>query len=310
MPLFWRVFTINAAVIVAVVSVLVLAGEVLLGVFAAVLAPAVNFVLLRPALQPLHRLTAVMRKIDLARPGQRVELDGRGEIAALAGTFNEMLDRLESERQESMALALTAQEEERRRIARNLHDEIGQTLTAVLLQLDRLSGRVRPSLRGEAIEATESVRATLDQVRMIARDLRPGVLEDLGLGSALRELCTSFSQRTGLVIEQRIPSRLPALSNEAELALYRVAQESLTNVAKHANAQRAELRLERVPGGLVLRVCDDGTGMAETRNLGGLRSMREWALLAGGELHVGNRRPRGVQVRLRVPSELGKREAA
>ena len=321
MPLFWRVFATNAAVIVGAVVVLAStpgqvrwpasAWEAVIGAVGLVVVLAVNLVLLRPAFEPLRRLTALMREIDLFRPGQRIEAGGRGEIATLASTFNEMLERLETQRQESMALALTAQEEERRRIARNLHDEIGQTLTAVLLQVDRLSSHVRPELRAECEEAAEAVRASLDQVRTIARDLRPGVLEDLGLGSALRELCTTLSQRTGLPIDRRIPSRLPPLSDQAELALYRVAQESLTNIVRHADAGQAELRLERVPGGVVLRVTDDGTGLdgTERRNVGGLRSMREWALLAGGELAVGNRVPRGVQVRLKV-SSLELRQAA
>jgi two-component system, NarL family, sensor histidine kinase UhpB len=312
MPLFWRVFATNATVIVAAGAVVVATGEVALGLVGVFLALAVNLALLRPAFRPFRRLTAVMQEIDFLRPGQRVDVEGRGDIATLAAAFNDMLTRLESQRQESMALAFTAQEEERRRIARNLHDEIGQSLTAVLLQLDRLTSRVRPSLRDEFREATESVRASLDQVRTIARDLRPGVLEDLGLGSALRELCTTFSQRTGLEIERKIPSRLPALSAEAELAVYRVAQESLTNIVRHSGADRAELRLERVPGGLVLRVSDEGKGLGpagNTQSLGGMRSMREWALLAGGDLAVSNRRPHGVQVRLRVPS-AGLREAA
>jgi len=312
MSLFWRVFATNAVVIVAAVVFLAWTPwyirfptsvvEALVGGFALAVVLAVNLVLLRPAFEPLRRLTDLMRRVDLLRPGQRLDVSGRGEVAVLGATFNEMLARLEAQRQESMTLTLTAQEKERRRIARNLHDEIGQTLTAVLLQLDRLAKRVRPELRAEFDEAVEAERASLDQVRHVARELRPGVLEDLGLTSALRELCTSFSERTGLRIDRRIAHTLPPLSADTELALYRVAQESLTNVARHAHATRAELRLERVPGGIVLRVTDDGRGLDGSAHgsPGGLRGMREWALLVGGEFDVDSRRPRGVQVRLKV----------
>jgi two-component system sensor histidine kinase UhpB len=305
MSFFWRVFgTVAGVVITAFVVLWAIPGRVpfpaSLLVLAAILAAV--FVLLRPLFEPLQRLAGLMRQIDLLRPGQRLEVEGKGEIALLGATFNEMLSRLEAQRQESVTLSLTAQEDERRRIARNLHDEIGQNLTAVLLQLDRLGKRVRPELRGEFLETVEFVRTSLDEVRRVARELRPGVLEDLGLANALRELCTMFSV-AGLRIERRIPPTLPALGPETELVLYRVAQESLTNAVRHSGATRVELRLERVPGGVVLRITDNGRGLPEgvlASSVGGLRGMREWALLVGGQLDVSSLEPGGVQVRLRV----------
>lgn len=139
---------------------------------------------------------------------------------------------------------------------------------------------------------------------------RPGValrvealLEDLGLANALRELCTTFSATAGLRIERRISRVLPPLSPQTELVLYRVAQESLTNALRHPHATRVELRLERVPGGVVLRVTDDGRGLPDgvlASSVGGLRGMQEWALLVGAQLDVSSRQPGGVQVRLRV----------
>jgi two-component system sensor histidine kinase UhpB len=305
MSFFWRVFaTVAAVVVTAFVVLWAIPGRVpfpaSLLVLAAILAAV--FVLLRPLFEPLQRLAGLMRQIDLLRPGQRLHVEGKGEIALLGATFNEMLARLEAQRQESVTLSLTAQEEERRRIARNLHDEIGQNLTAVLLQLDRLGKRVRPELREDFLETVEFVRTSLDEVRRVARELRPGVLEDLGLANALRELCTMFSG-TGLRIERRIPPALPALGAETELVLYRVAQESLTNAVRHSEATRVELRLERVPGGVVLRITDNGRGLPEgvlASSVGGLRGMREWALLVGGQLDVDSLEPGGVQVRLRV----------
>jgi two-component system sensor histidine kinase UhpB len=311
--LFWRVFATNAAVILAAAIVLAATpGEVhfpasatdaAIVLVALVAVLGANLILLRPLFEPLRRLAGLMRKIDLLRPGQRLEVAGKGEISVLGSTFNEMLARLEAQRHESVTVTLTAQEEERRRIARNLHDEVGQNLTAVLLQLDRLGRRVRPELRDEFDETVESVRSSLEEVRRVARELRPGVLEDLGLANALRELCGIFSVRGGLRVERLIAPTLPRLSPDTELVIYRVAQESLTNAARHSEATRVELRLERVPGGVVLRVSDNGKGLPEgvaASSVGGLRGMREWALLVGGELDITSRRTGGVQVRLRV----------
>jgi two-component system, NarL family, sensor histidine kinase UhpB len=321
--LFWRAFATNTAVILgATVALAATPGDVRFprslmeaAVGAVVLASILgtNLVLLRPLFEPLQRLASLMRQIDLLHPGQRLGVAGKGEIAVLGATFNEMLARLEAQRQESVTVTLTAQEEERRRIARNLHDEIGQTLTAVLLQLDRLGKRVQPELSSELDETVETVRGSLEEVRRMARELRPGVLDDFGLVHALLELSTVLAARVGLRIERRIAPSLPSLSPETELVIYRVAQESLTNVARHSGAGRVELRLERVPGGVVLRISDDGCGIdgAEVvTSLGGLRGMREWALLVGGELDVSPRRPRGVQVRLRVRALDDQEQAA
>jgi len=322
--LLWRVFATNAVVIVAAAIALAatpghvtfpssaMEAAAALLMLAAVL--TANLLLLRPLFEPLQRLAGLMRKIDLLRPGQRLSVAGKGEIAVLGSTFNEMLARLEAQRQESVTLTLTAQEDERRRIARNLHDEIGQNLTAVLLQLDSLGKRVSPELREEFEETVEFVRASLDEVRRVARELRPGVLEDLGLANSLRELCTMFSARAGLRIERRIAPTLPRMSPDAELVIYRVAQESLTNAARHSGATRVELRLDRVPGGVVLRVADNGDGLAPgvvASSVGGLRGMREWALLVGGELDVSSLDSGGVQVRLGVQAlEAAEEQAA
>ena len=322
MSLFWRAFSINAAVIV--VAPIVLAAtpghidfpgsvsDAIAALVVLALVVGANLVLLRPLFEPLRRLAGLMRQIDLLRPGQRLTVAGKGEIAVLGSTFNEMLTRLEAQRQESVTLTLTAQEQERRRIARNLHDEIGQNLTAVLLQLDRLGKRASPELRAELEETTEFVRDSLEEVRRVARELRPGVLEDLGLANALRELCTVFSAG-GLRVERLIAPSLPPLSADTELVLYRVAQESLTNALRHSGATSVSLRLDRVPGGVVLRVTDNGRGLPEgaaAKSVGGLRGMQEWALLVGGELDVSSRDPSGVQVRLRVRALDSGEEAA
>jgi two-component system sensor histidine kinase UhpB len=212
-----------------------------------------------------------------------------------------MLDRLEDERQGSARRALAAQEGERLRVARELHDEVGQTLTGVVLALESIHRRAPEGLDADIADVQEAARAGVEQVREIARGLRPGPLEELGLRSALTTLATSFGGRTGLRVRHTLAADLPPLSAEQDLAVYRVAQESLTNVARHAGARTAELELSADDGAVVLRVSDDGRGIGESHAAstdGGVGGMRERALLAGGRLRVRALPDRGTEVRL------------
>jgi two-component system, NarL family, sensor histidine kinase UhpB len=318
LPLLWRVFLINAGLLLAGTLVLVfLPGRIhaSLAVLEALdvvvvlsVMLAANLLLLRHTLAPVDRLVERMRTVDLLRPGQRLPEQGGAEVVAIVRAFNQMLDRLETERRESGGRAIEAQEAERLRVARDLHDEVGQVLTGVLLQLDALEDADLETRRRRAEQTRQSVRQALEEVRRIAQELRPQPLEHLGLVSALIELSRRFADQSGLEVERRFARDLPALSPEAELAIYRVAQESLTNVARHAQARRVELTLEPGGGSVVLNVADDGRGMSEARaenGSGGLRSMREHALLVGGALAITPARGGGVEIRLEVPSGRG-----
>ena len=240
MTLLWRVFGTNAAILVLATLVLVLSPitvsfpialtEVVVVACGLATMLTLDFVLLRRAFTPLGRLTAFMRGVDPLRPGERARLETADpEVADLTDAFNEMIERLERERRNSARRAQAAQEAERARIARELHDEIGQSLTAAMLQIDR----------GERAQAREAVRESLEDVREIARRMRPEALDDLGLASALAALTLDVGRRTGLRVARRIGQGLPRLSPEEELVVYRVAQEGLTNVARHAEARRA-----------------------------------------------------------------------
>jgi two-component system, NarL family, sensor histidine kinase UhpB len=310
--LFWRVFTLNALVFAAATAILVLSpvtvsfpttvteALILSGGLSVML--VANALLLRWALSPLDRLRSLMERVDLLRPGQRLPAPRGGEFAPLVLSFNAMLDRLEAERRESASRALQAQEAERRRIARELHDEVGQSLTAVLLQLKQVLPRLSDELQQDVRETQEMVRASLDDVRGIVRQLRPGVLDDLGLVSALNALSTGFAERTGLPVERRFQTNLPALGGDAELALYRAAQESLTNAARHARATHIEVALTRTDTRVVLQIADDGKGLGDAREGGGIRGMRERALLVSGELTISPRPGGGTVVRFAVPA--------
>jgi two-component system sensor histidine kinase UhpB len=226
-------------------------------------------------------------------------------VGRVVHAFNEMLDRLEAERRESGGRALAAQEAERVRIARGLHDEVGQVLTGVLLQLDAVIDAVGPERRHEILEAKQMTRQALDEVRRIAQELRPAMLDHLGLVSALAELTTTFARRSGLSVERSFSNELPRLSADVEIAVYRIAQESLTNIARHAHARHVIVSLQPGVDSVVLRVADDGRGFTEgsaPEGRGGLRGMRERAVLVGGALAIGPGRTGGVEVRLRVPA--------
>jgi two-component system sensor histidine kinase UhpB len=238
---------VNAAVYVAGVTALVFSpatvsqrGSVN---EAAVLVPGlaalllINLYLVRRSLRPLDRVMRAMRGTDLLEPGHRLDrATGPAEVRELVTVFGEMLDRLQRERSRSGRRALAAQESERKRVAQELHDEIGQTLTAVKLQLARLGAAAPAELQAALRETQAEVDRSLDDVRRIAKRLRPEALDDLGLVPALTALTTDFARQTGLEIARRIDPDLPALAPDAELVVFRVAQESLTNVARHAAA--------------------------------------------------------------------------
>jgi two-component system sensor histidine kinase UhpB len=310
-PLFWRVFAVNALVLALATAALALSPAtvsspvavteaVVLAVGLAAML-VVNFALLRRAHVPLDRLRTLMRGADPLRPGGRAHVDeATPELRAVAETFNEMVARLEAERRDSAGRALAAQEGERVRISQELHDEIGQKLTAAMLQLDSASRRGA----GRAVEeAREGVRESLEEVRLIARRLRPEALDDLGLASALAALTNAFRGSGDLSIERRIDPALPRLDADTELVIYRVAQEALTNVARHARCAAARLELRARGDAVVLEVTDRGRGFDAMRRRegAGMRGMLERALLVEAELEIDSAPGQGTSVKLRCP---------
>ena len=301
MPLLWRVFVGNAAVLLAATLVLVLTPAtvsfpvaleellVLTGGLALML--AIDVALLRRALRPLSALAAFARRVDPLAPGQRARLPAADpEVRDVAAAVDEMLERLEAERRESARRTLAAQESERVRIARELHDEVGQALTAVMWMVDG--------------PARDAVRTALEDVRAIARRLRPEVLDDLGVLAALATLATTVQQGSRVRIARTLDrDAATALGPDEELVVYRVVQEALTNVVRHAAARQASVTLTRAAQAVTLEITDDGRGFDVTRAAdgAGLRGMRERALLIGAQLDVTTGRA-GTTVRLVIPA--------
>ena len=312
MRLPWRVFLANAAVLTAATVVLALSpatvsfpiGPVQAMVLALGLVAmlGIDLLLLRTAFSPFERLVAFMRAVDPLQPGRRMAIKGDPDVAELAHAFNDMLDRVERERRESAQRQLQAQERERQRVSRELHDEIGQLLTAALLQLDRAVEELAPDGAAGVGAGRELVHQALEEARHIARRLRPLALDELGLGSALVALTNSLSRRSQVEIVRELGALGP-LSPDEEVVIYRVAQESLTNVVRHADARRVTLVLGDERGVPVLEITDDGNGIATTGTLdgNGIRGMRERALLIGATLDVAPAGERGTRVRLTLP---------
>ncbi len=315
-PLLQRVAGLNALLVIAavVVTIAVLApgrvsaraldAEVLVALAAVALVVLANVYLLRRVIGPVQSLTELARQVDLTNLSQRMpDAEPTSEAGELALTFNEMLSRLEAERRESTGRVLRAQEAERLRIAQELHDQVGQELTAVLLGVSRISSQVPPELEQEVVAVRDAVRSSLQDVRRIAVELRPEALDDLGLVGALAVLAERFWQRLGLEVEEDIAPELPRLTKDVELVTYRVAQEALTNVARHSASSVCELTLGSENGELILTVRDQGLGLSPDQAPGtGMRGMRERAALIGARLEIRNRPSgSGCEVRLQVP---------
>jgi two-component system, NarL family, sensor histidine kinase UhpB len=314
-PMLWRVFAANAAVFALAFALLALApvtlhasirlDELVLLLVGLVVMLLVDLLLLRQALGPLSRLSRVMRKVDLLHPGQRAVGFERSstELQDLAEAFNEMLERLEDERRRSSGRVLAAQEAERLRIARELHDEIGQTLTAVALRAEHRAEQAR-SQHPEFAELAEIVQQSLADVRRISLELRPGALDELGLINALISLCARVENESSLRVRRALEGPIPALPRDVELAVYRIAQEALTNVMRHSGASEVDVALTCTDDQLMLSVHDNGRGLPEdVRGGGGLTGMRERAMLVGADLDVSTNA--GVSVTLRLPLKQG-----
>jgi two-component system sensor histidine kinase UhpB len=268
----------------------------------------INLWLIRRALAPLEDLAAKMQTVDLRDPRRQLEIPERqsAELAAFTGALNTMVDRLADERRVGARAALSAQEAERLRIARALHDEAGQTLTAVALEIERAADQANADERVRLMAVAAQVHDTLDEIRRISRELRPEALDDLGLINALIALCSRTSRQGAIQVERRLAGDLPTLTPELELVIYRVAQESLTNVLRHSQASHCVVSLALRDQMIELTVQDDGRGLPDQMGTDtvGIEGMRERALLVRGTLALSSTPTGGTTVTLRVPVEL------
>ncbi len=277
-----------------------------------------------------HRLLDGTRRVGRGELNEPVSATSRDEFGELARSFNAMMESLRGAQEENVRLTYEklkmqeehlallrdrisritrAQEDERQRIARELHDQAGQTLTALQLGLARLEGQVKTDRVREELESLRQLTIeTMDEIRNLALDLRPSALDELGLVPALRAFSREYTRRFGTPITvdtSALKERLPA---EMEVALFRIIQEALTNVAKHAKASHAQVTLRLVNSSVEAAVADDGRGFeveqtmrsAERRSLG-LIGMKERVELFGGSFGIKSQPGKGTTLTITLP---------
>ena len=268
-----------------------------------------NLWMLQRRFRPLERLIDRVEAIDPARPSplETVERDPVEEIDRLSHSFTALLERIEEERRRAGRLVIRAQEEERGRLARDLHDEVNQSLTAILLRLEALAQDSPPERAPELAELKKLVNQAMEELLNLARHLRPSALDDHGLVAALEGQLKRFSARTAIEVRLRVEGEPNGLPEDLQTAIYRVAQEALANVTRHAGATAVEVDLEAEGSAVELRIRDDGAGFDSRSPAGrsggtglGLGGMAERARLAGGELNVLSAPGGGTTVALRV----------
>jgi two-component system sensor histidine kinase UhpB len=281
---------------------------------------AINFLLLKLTLYPLQRLRETMSAVQAGELSRKAPVTGQDPDAdQLAIGFNTMLAALDDLSRSRASQILHAQEQERKRIARELHDETSQVLTSLLISLALLEETVSSDEGHRRIADTRALaHQTLRAVRNLSIDLRPSALDDLGLLPALRWYIKEYQQKCDIEVEfsaSGLKDRLPA---EMETAIYRIVQESLTNTAKHAHAHKVWVTVAGDGGQVRVHTRDDGTGFDapavlrtpwQDRGLG-LAGMLERASLLGGRVRITSQPGSGTSVDATVPLTAATTSAA
>ena len=317
-----QVITVNTVVIVATVIAAISVGSRLNGSEATtgpqpllVLAAAIllsilanNFVL-RRRFAPLESLTRTMQRVDLAVPGTRAQpSDGESvDVQRLRESFNVMLSRLETERIGAASAVLRAQEAERARLARDLHDEVNQALAAVSMRLAATAEGAPPEFAEELAETQRLATQAMHELLGLARELRPTALDDHGLVVALRTQVRMFGERWGIAAHFAADGTRPLLGEFEQLVAYRVVQEALSNAARHAQPTKVKVTVSGCHAAEVkVTVTDDGLGFDPDRldhGRSGLAGMRERALLARARIDVRSAPGEGTTVQLTLPAK-------
>lgn len=277
----------------------------------------INYFILRVAFQPLLTMQGTLDRVRRGDFSARVpDVEGDPAIERVIETANLMLDRLAEHRQVVAAQILRALEEERKRIARELHDETSQSLTSMLVNLEAVEKQVQeiPEEALSRLHVTKEIaQRALDETRRLMFDLRPSVLDDLGLVPALRWFISQRVTPRGLPVDFQVRGLEERLPEELETALFRIMQEAITNAVKHGKAKHLTVRMTREPGGIQGEVVDDGIGFHPVRLVGleekdrglGLFGMQERAALVGGSVQIESAPGRGTLVRVTVPDRVG-----
>jgi signal transduction histidine kinase len=273
---------------------------------ALVVGAVVNFALVKLALRPINALERVAKLVSEGRLAERVPASvvADRELTHLSTTINAMLDSLAAGRERMRKLGaevVYAEERERAQVARELHDSVGQTLAAASFQIAAVAHEIgNHSASARLAGVRELLRTALEEIRNVSRSLHPRVATDLGLPTALEALGDATQQRSLVDVQVNVDIAGVVIPAALSATLYRVAQEALRNVERHADAGRATVSLRARPGYVELEVNDDGRGfdgpLEKKRGESGLAAMRERLSLAGGELHIDTAGDHGTRV--------------
>lgn len=276
-----------------------------------------NYLIIRAALRPLHELRRLVEQVQGGLSVIDVHLiqDPDPDIKQLAAALNYLVKKLEDRSRNLRALserAINAQEEERKRIARGLHDETAQALSMLIINLERLEQSLpaeSSDLLLKLIANRQLATQTLQDLRKVVFGLRPTILDDLGLVSAIRWYARETLEANGVRVEVEVPADPVPLPAEMETTLFRIAQEAVSNILRHADTESAVITLKYGPGQVCLWVTDHGRGfnVAQTSNRAlelrrlGLLGIQERAELIGGDVKVDSTPGQGTRLRVCVP---------
>ncbi|MBO9531933.1 MAG: sensor histidine kinase [Solirubrobacteraceae bacterium] len=305
--LFSQVLAVNTLIIVATVFTASVAAQMDIGTsqgmegfliasVAMLVTALVNGLVLRRRFRPLEQLIAALDHVDLERPVLVAEPDADppADVARLRAAVEEMLARLDLERRRRASAVLDAQEAERARLARDLHDEVNQSLTGIMLRLSIIATDADEETRERLGEVRDLTEQAMRELLRLSHDLRPTALDDLGLSAALETRLRQLEAETDLEVQHHIHADLPELTSDQQTVVFRVAQEAISNVVQHAEASHMRLTLaKRGTEGVLLQVSDDGRGIPARkepepgeREHAGLTGMRERALLVDARLAI------------------------
>jgi two-component system sensor histidine kinase UhpB len=277
---------------------------------------ALNFVLLQIAFRPMIDLEKVMNRIQTGERSLRAPIAGADPLSdQLARTLNTMLEAINESNRHRASQIINAQEEERKRVARELHDETSQVLTSLLISLAILEESITsPEARDRITETRQLAHQTLRAIRSISIDLRPSALDDLGLLPALRWYIKEYQQKFAIEVDFHATGLKERFTSEIETAFYRVVQEALTNVARHTNAQKVYITLKEQDNAIDATISDNGGGFDVDKLLKkpaigqergwGLVGMLERAHLLDGNLHIESQIGKGTTIHIHIPVQL------
>ncbi|TVX92461.1 sensor histidine kinase [Paenibacillus agilis] len=298
-------------------------------------AAGIAYLVTRIITKPINRLVRVALGISAGKLSLRAKVSSNDDVGKLTQAFNEMADNLISSNKEVEALLdelrdkdrqrdtlilklISAQEDERKRISRELHDETSQALTSLIVTMRVMADEAKDAEQHELLTTSRDIAAgILREMRDLAVELRPPILDDMGLIPAMRKHVSKFEEKYGINVSMTVPNECVSIESHIAVALYRILQEGLTNIVKHTAATHADVHMEVGLQTISVIIHDNGHGIeqedlekARQQNRIGIQGMRERALLLGGTFQIEKSEDGGTEVKVSIPLKSPNRGGA